>query len=64
MSERWKVAPVPIIGIVGMILRAVYNAEKTIIEEITLVLLFIWLKLLVLFTTGTFLHSCVNFYIT
>jgi hypothetical protein len=28
MSERWKVAPVPIMGTVGMILRAAYRAEK------------------------------------
>ena len=40
MSERWNVAPVPIMGTVGMILRAAYSAEKIAIAAIALVFRF------------------------
>ena len=37
MSDKWKVAPVPIMGTVGMILRAAYSAAKMAIKAIALV---------------------------
>jgi len=52
MSDKWKVAPVPIMGTVGMILRAAYNAEKIAMAAIALVFRLRWLKLLILFATN------------
>jgi hypothetical protein len=38
MSDKWKVAPVPIMGTVGMILSAAYSAAKIAIMAIVFVL--------------------------
>ena len=63
MSDKWNVAPVPIIGTVGMILRAAYNPEKIAIAAIAFVFRFRWLILLIFARQlAIFLQRYVNFY--
>ena len=63
MSDKWNVAPVPIMGTVGIILRAAYNAEKIAMAAIALVFLLRCLRLLISLRRHlNFLHCCVIFY--
>ena len=50
MSDKWNVAPVPIMGTVGMILKAAYNAEKITMAAIALVFRLKFFRLLMFST--------------